>query len=70
MDNGKRACFYCEGTGKCKKPLDEDAFEKRFDHYDSMAHFISMGEMRERALKDVGYTLIDCPHCGGTGIAQ
>ena len=66
----KRACFYCNGTGKYKKPLDEDAFDKRFEHYDSMACFISMGEMREKALKDVGYTLIDCPCCGGTGIVQ
>ncbi len=69
-DNKKHTCFYCDGTGKFKKPNDDEAFDKRFDHYDSMSYFISMGEMREKALEDVGYTLIDCPYCGGTGIAK
>jgi len=59
-------CSYCDGTGKFKQPNNEEEFEKRFDYYDK-AHFISMGEMRERALEDVGYTLITCPRCGGTG---
>ena len=68
MSSNKIPCFYCDGTGKYKEPLDDEAFDKRFDHYDSMAHFISMNEMRERALEDVGYRLIDCPYCGGTGI--
>lgn len=57
------SCFYCNGTGKFKKPLNEEEYEKRFDYYDSKADFISMGQSRERALADVGYTLIDCPYC-------
>ena len=56
-------CSYCEGTGKFKSPLNEEEYEKRFDYYESKADFISMGQCRERALADVGYTLIDCPYC-------
>lgn len=59
-------CSWCNGTGKFKKPNDEEEFDKRFDYYDK-AYFISMKEMREKALDDVGYTIIDCPNCGGTG---
>ncbi len=63
----KRKCFWCDGTGKFKKPKDEAAYDKAFDHYDQLADFISMGEMREKALADVGYTVIECPYCGGSG---
>lgn len=67
MDNNQ-ACFYCNGTGKFKKPNDEEDFDRRFDRY---AEFLSMGEAREKALKDTGYTLIDCPYCsGGKGKTQ
>ena len=69
-DNKKHPCFYCDGAGKLKKPNDVDEYEKRFDYYDSKSYPLTMGEAREQALKDVGYELIDCPHCGGTGIAQ
>lgn len=64
---GKRKCYWCDGTGRFKKPKDDDAFDKAFDRYDKLAHFISMGEMRQRALEDVGYTEIECPYCGGSG---
>lgn len=62
----KRKCSWCGGTGKFKQPKDEEAYNKAFDRYDK-AHFISMGEMREKALADVGYTEIECPNCGGSG---
>ncbi len=64
----KRKCFYCEGTGKYKKPNDEEKFDKLFDLYADKAYFISMGEAREKALAEVGYTEIVCPNCGGSGI--
>lgn len=56
------SCSYCNGTGKFKMPNDENAFDKRFDHYADMGHF-NMGEAREKALNEIGYTLIDCPNC-------
>lgn len=65
--NNKKKCYLCDGTGKFKKPKDEDAFDKAFDRYDQRSDFISMGEMREKALNDVGFTLIPCPMCGGSG---
>lgn len=63
----KRMCSYCDGTGKFKKPLDEERFERRFDYHADKAYFISHGEAREKALADVGYTLIVCPMCEGKG---
>lgn len=56
-------CSYCEGTGKFKKPNNDEEYSRRFDYYADKAYFISMGEAREKALDDVGYTLIDCPYC-------
>lgn len=70
MSNSKlkeRVCSYCDGTGKFKKPNDEDAYSRRFDYHADKAYFISHGEAREKALNDVGYTLITCPVCGGSG---
>ena len=64
----ERICSYCDGTGKYKKPNDEEQYERRFDHYADKAYFISLGEAREKALDDVDYTLIVCPVCGGRGI--
>lgn len=56
-------CSYCDGTGKFKKPLNDEEYDRKFDYYCDKAYFISMGEARENALADVGYTLIDCPYC-------
>ena len=64
---GKHTCFICEGTGKYKKPDDEEKFDARFDVY---AEFLSMGEAREKALKDAGFTIVICPRCGGTGTEE
>lgn len=61
-------CFYCDGTGKFKEPNDAGEYEKRFDYYDSKSYPLTMGEARDRALEDVGYSLIECPHCSGTGV--
>ena len=62
----KRKCPYCEGTGKYKKPNDEE-YKRRLDYHEDKAYFISTGEAREKALTDVGYTLVVCPECSGTG---
>lgn len=60
-------CFWCEGTGKLKKPRDEKKYSELFDKYDAYGT-LSMGECRAKALKEVGYDLIECEHCNGTGI--
>ena len=59
----KRLCSYCRGTGKIKKPNDEEAFDQKFDLYADKSYFINLNEANEKALRDVGYTLIDCPFC-------
>lgn len=66
----KNACSYCEGTGKFKKPNDEEKYNARFDYHADKAYFISMGEAREKALADVGYTVIECPMCKGSGVRE
>lgn len=55
--------LFCDGTGKYKKPNNEEEYDRVFDIYDSKSGFLSMGEIREKALNDVGYTEIDCPYC-------
>ncbi len=62
---GGKKCFLCDGTGKYKKPNDEEKYNWRFDVY---AEFLSNGEARERALQEAGYTVIECPNCGGSGV--
>lgn len=59
-------CFWCEGTGKYKKPNKEEKYNQLFDMYDAPG-VLTMRECRERALKEVGYELIRCPYCHGTG---
>ena len=59
-------CYYCNGTGKFKQPINEEAFDIAFDHYDDHG-YMTLGETREKALEKVGYTLIQCPKCNGTG---
>lgn len=56
-------CFYCDGTGKYKKPNNEKEFDRLFDYYDAKANFDSLGDIRNKALNAVGYTEIDCPYC-------
>ena len=60
-------CYYCEGTGKHKIPKDAEEFDVLFDKFDAPGT-ISMHECRERALDIVGYDVVDCPKCNGTGM--
>lgn len=62
-------CFWCEGTGKFKQPRDEEKYSELFDMYDAPGT-LTHGQCRERALKKIGYYLIECPHCHGTGIIE
>ena len=64
--NREMRCFYCEGTGKFKKPLNEKEYDEVFDKYDAMGCF-SLGECRQKALDAAGYEPVTCPKCNGTG---
>ena len=59
-------CGWCNGTGKFKEPNDKEVYEKEFDRLDAPGT-LTMEVCRERALKEAGFTIIDCPECGGTG---
>lgn len=56
------SCSLCDGTGKYKKPNDPEEYDKIFDKYDSMGVF-NMDQVHQKALNEVGYTIIDCPEC-------
>ena len=58
-------CSWCEGTGKFKESNNQEKYNDEFDKYDAQGVF-NMGECREKALKEVGYTLIKCSHCNGS----
>lgn len=62
-----KKCWYCEGTGKLKKPVNQEDFEKEFDRLDAIGQF-NMHDCREKALDESGYTIVECHNCNGTGI--
>ena len=41
-------CYWCEGTGKFKKPIDEEKYNQLFDTYDAPG-VLTMGEFREKS---------------------
>ena len=56
-------CPYCKGTGKYKKPNDQKKFDNLIDIEMEKAYFVNYDMAEEKAYKEVGYTLIDCPYC-------
>lgn len=59
-------CFMCDGTGVYKCPKNQKEYEEIFDRYDAQGN-LDMRECREKALYEVGYDLVECPACKGTG---
>lgn len=59
-------CYKCDGTGKFLKPDNEEKYDLAFDQYDRIGVF-NHSECHMKALKDVGYTAIECKQCNGTG---
>lgn len=57
------SCSYCKGTGKIKKPNDEERFDRLVDAEMDKGYFVNYDMASETVLKKIGYTLIDCPHC-------
>lgn len=64
-----KKCWYCEGTGKIKKPnVSEDVFDDFVDREMDKGYFVNGYMAMEKAYKEFGYTEKECPHCKGTGI--
>ena len=56
-------CMYCEDTRKYKMPRDKEKFDKIIDTEMEKGDFVSYYMAEEKAYKEVGYDLIDCPYC-------
>lgn len=57
-------CRYCKDTGKYKKPNNEEKFSQLIDVEMEKAYMVNYEMAEEKAYKEVGYTIIDCPFCG------
>lgn len=54
-------CIKCDNTGRYKQPNDEAEFDRLFDYYDRPG-VLSLGQCYEKAINEVGYTVITpCP---------
>ena len=56
-------CYYCNDTGKYKKPNNQEKFDEIIDYETEKSDFVNYEMAEKRAYKEVGYTLIDCPYC-------
>lgn len=56
-------CPYCGGSGKIKKPNNQVEFDRLVESKMEKAYFVNYYMAEEKAYKEVGYTLVDCPHC-------
>lgn len=56
-------CTYCKDTGKYKEPKNKELFDRLVDQEMEKAYFVNYDMAEEKAYKEVGYTLIDCPYC-------
>lgn len=56
-------CKYCNDTGKYKEPKNKERFEKIVDVEMEKAYFVNYAMAEEKAYKEVGFNLIDCPYC-------
>ena len=56
-------CVHCRDTGKYKKPKDKEKFDRLVDTEMDKAYMVNYAMAEEKAYKEVGYDLIDCPYC-------
>ena len=56
-------CNYCKDTGKYKEPKNKELFDRLVEQEMDKAYFVNYAMAEEKAYKEVGYTLIDCPYC-------
>lgn len=48
-------CIYCNGTGKYKKPNDQEKFDNLVDCEMEKGYFVNLEMAEEKAYKAVGY---------------
>ena len=56
-------CPHCKGTGKYKEPKDKSRFEYLVDREMDLSYMVNYAMAEEKAYKEVGYNIIDCPFC-------
>lgn len=66
----EQKCRHCNGTGKYKKPNDQEKFDRLVDIEMEKAYYVNYAMAEEKAYKDVGYTIIDCPYCNSAAATE
>ena len=56
-------CTHCKDTRKYKQPNNKERFEKLIDIELEKSYFVNYDMAEEKAYKEVGFTIIDCPFC-------
>lgn len=56
-------CHHCKDTQKYKKPNDQERFDRIVDTEMEKSYFVNYEMAEEKAYKEVGFTIIDCPYC-------
>lgn len=56
-------CPYCDGTGKCKKPVSQEEFDILVDKLMERQGFMNYHMAEKEAYRKVDYTEIPCHYC-------
>lgn len=56
-------CTFCEGTGKYRKPKNQEKFDELVDIEMDKAYMVNYAMAEEKAYDIVGYDIVDCPFC-------
>ncbi len=56
-------CNRCNDTGRYKEPKNKELFDRLVDSEIEKAYMVNYAMAEEKAYKEVGYNLVDCPFC-------
>ena len=56
-------CPHCKDTKKYKKPTNQERFDRIVDTEMEKGYFVNYEMAEEKAYKEVGFTIVDCPYC-------
>ena len=56
-------CPHCKDTKKYKKPNNQERFDRIVDTEMEKGYFVNYEMAEEKAYKEVGFTIVDCPYC-------
>ena len=56
-------CPHCKDTKKYKKPNNQERFDRIVDTEMEKGYFVNYEMTEEKAYKEVGFTIVDCPYC-------